>query len=76
MNTGDFQEVLRRNNINPKYNELLDLISIVNENISKIEDEVDALIVKPLVPATELKLKKFIGIMDRVNHAFYDKIEY
>lgn len=72
MNVGDFEEILRRNNINPKYNELLDLISTVNENISKIEDEVDTLIIKPPVPATELKLKRFIDIMDRVNLAFHE----
>jgi len=75
MNPGDFEDVLRRSNINPKYNELLDLISIVNQRISNIEDELDKLISEPSSPATELELKRLMEIMHQVNTGFNGSAE-
>ncbi len=75
MNTGDFEDILRRSNINPKYNELLEIISSVNENISNVEDELDKLISEPSSPATELELKRLMETMHRVNAGFSDFTE-
>jgi len=75
MNTGDFEDVLRRSNINPKYNELLEVISTVNEQVSKIEDQLDKLISEPSAPATELKIRRLMEIMHRVNSGFNDPVE-
>lgn len=74
MNAGDFEDILRRNSINPKYNELLEIISTVNENISNIEDQLDKLISVPSTPATELGIKRLTEIMHRVNAGFNDSV--
>ena len=75
MNTGDFEDILRRSNINPKYNELLEIISTVNEKVGDIEDQLDKLISEPSSPATELKIRGLMEIMHRVNSGFNESIE-
>ena len=75
MNAGDFEDILRRNNINPKYNEVLEIITSVNENIAKLEDELDKLITEPSSPATELAIKRIGVKMERVRDSFKDPAE-
>ena len=75
MNVGDFEDILRRNNINPKYNEVLEIITSVNESIAKVEDELDKLITEPSSPATELAIKRIKVKMDRVKDSFKDPVE-
>lgn len=75
MNSGDFEDILRRNNINPKYNEVLEIISSINENISGVEDELDKLISEPSSPATELEIRRLKEKMSRVYSCFRDPVE-
>ena len=75
MNAGDFEDILRRNNINPKYNEVLEIITSVNESIAKIEDELDKLITEPSSPATELAINRIKAKMTRVWNSFKDPAE-
>ena len=75
MNAGDFEDILRRSNINPRYNEVLEIISNVNENISDVEDELDKLISAPSSPATELELRRLKDKMARVHDCFRDPVE-
>lgn len=75
MNSGDFEDILRRNNINPRYNEVLEIISSINENISNVEDELDKLISEPSSPATELEIRRLKDKMSRVYGCFRDSVE-
>lgn len=64
MNTGDFQDVLVRGNINPRYNHAIQLITKVNESVADIEDRIDDIINGDISPNTEILLTKEINKLD------------
>lgn len=70
MEAGDFSDVLKRSAINPKYNEAINCISSINEQLAKIEDQLDGLITQDVSPQTEQEIIKHLEMLQNVKSSF------
>lgn len=70
MEAGDFADVLKRSAINPKYNEAINCISIINEHLARIEDQLDGLITQDVSPQTEQEIIKHLEVLQGIKASF------
>ena len=66
MEQGEFADVLKRNAINPKYNEAMECISSINDELSKIEAHLDGLITHNVSPQTEQEIIKDLTVLQQL----------
>ena len=74
MEEGEFTDLLKRNAINPKYNEAMECISSINDKLSKIEDHLDTLISQNVSPQTEQEIIKDLTVLQQLKGVF-DNVE-